>query len=731
MTTEREQRIRDLHAEAWELEPEAREAFLRERCAGDGALFDSVMRMFESGAPGTDFLEPPLLLARAEDLIGMTLGDFTLTRLLGRGGMGVVFEADQAGVGHPAAVKVVHPHLVANPDVLARFHREIHLTAGLRHPGIVRVLAAGEDQGLHWYAMELVRGESLAALQALRAEGLPLPDGSPDLDDPRAIAQLGVALLDALQHAHQNEVLHRDVKPGNVLIGADGRMLLGDFGLARDLSPTAERMTLTGLVAGTLAYMSPEQARQLNSADDGRTDVYSAGAVLYELLTGSPPYGNEPTIGFLSSEESPEVPPVRTRAEHVDRGLALCLELALRRTQEQRYSTAQDFADDLRAWLVGGPVSAKPMTMRERFQVRMRSRRFVMRSAVAMVGVIVVVGALAWRTMDQVRARSSWAEVFVDASALSGDVRLSYTRFAPEPGKVLEVHGPSTLSKDGRTLHVPPGHIRLRAELTDGTVTEFDRIVEEKAEVTVNLVDPAVPPASLAWLSYEGGPETLTFPLEGADPMEFAVDVGPFQLSAAPITNGQVEEYLRQSNRELEIFGGEAHLAAQVTRTTGDWLDLPATTLSLAEATALAEWWGCRLPTSAEWTHALNHTKSEVSALPERPNLVPEGEPWIRLGTESRSSLHAYAKFVQPAMPLLEGTDLLFAGVVEWTSSPMLRLVGGTLVVASGDGITRGMPWHNTNASAPWLRLEIPRKAQMTDNSGDIGFRIAKARRFR
>tara|TARA_R110002126_G_scaffold22899_5_gene81211 strand:+ start:7328 stop:9508 length:2181 start_codon:yes stop_codon:yes gene_type:complete len=724
MSTERDKRVRDLHAEAWELEPEAREAFLRERCAGDAALFDSVMLLFEGEAGVSDFLEPPLLLTRAEDLVGTTLGDFTLTRILGVGGMGVVFEADQAGVGHPAAVKVVHPHLVANPDVLARFRREVHLTAGLQHPGIVRVLAAGESQGLHWYAMELVRGESLATLRTLRAKGKALPEGAPDLSDPRAIAELGVTLLDALHHAHQNDVLHRDVKPANVLIGKDGRMRLGDFGLARDLSPNAERMTLSGLVAGTLAYMSPEQARQLNSADDGRTDVYSAGAVLYELLTGSPPYGSDPKIDFLASAESPEVQPVRARAGHVDRGLALCLELALRRTQEQRYSTAQEFADDLRAWLAGRPVKAKSMNVRERFQVRMRSRRFVLRLAVAAVVVTLVGGGFAWRAMDQVRARSSWAHVHVEAGDVTGDVRFSSTLYAPEPGQVLRANASRPLSNDGYALHVPPGRMRLRAAWRDGTVTEYDRIVEERSEVTVRLVKPATVPESFAWVAYEGGPESLTFPLEGADPMEFAVDVAPFHLSAAPVTNGQVEEYLRQSNRELKTFGGEAHLAARATRTTGDWLDLPATTLSLAEATALAEWWGCRLPTSAEWTHALNRTKSAVGAWPERPNLVPEGEPWIRLGTESRSSLHAYAKFVQPAMPLLEGTDLLFGGVAEWTSSPMLRLVGGTLVVDSGYGITRGMPWHNTNASAPWLRLETPRRTKLTDHSGDIGFRV-------
>jgi hypothetical protein len=215
------------------------------------------------------------------DRTAQTVGGFRVEARLGAGGMGTVYRAVPEAGGRPVALKFLAAPLSADPDLRGRFAREVKVMRGLSHPGIVRVLADGECEGMPWFAMELLAGSDLGA----RIKRGPL--------DAAEIAALFPPLLDALAHAHRNNLVHRDLKPANVLLDTRGAPHLADFGIARPVGEAARtRLTETAAVLGTLAYMAPEQ--RAGADVDARADLFSVGVMLYEAVTGRVPLGAFP-----------------------------------------------------------------------------------------------------------------------------------------------------------------------------------------------------------------------------------------------------------------------------------------------------------------------------------------------------------------------------------------------------------------------------------------------------
>jgi serine/threonine-protein kinase len=227
-----------------------------------------------------------------DEHLGRTLaGRFHLQRVLGRGGMGTVYEAEQLGLARQVALKVLHPHIATAPGAVARFQREATLMARLRHPGAAQVYDFGEDGGALFLAMERLQGETLDTLT--RREGpLPVP----------VAVEVVAQVLEVLEAAHALGIVHRDLKPANVMLTGElsaPRVKVLDFGLAQVAGGAAEaRLTQSGMVHGTPAYMSPEQCR--GEPLDGRSDLYSLGCVLYELIIGQPPFGETPVAEVMS-----------------------------------------------------------------------------------------------------------------------------------------------------------------------------------------------------------------------------------------------------------------------------------------------------------------------------------------------------------------------------------------------------------------------------------------------
>ena len=207
------------------------------------------------------------------------LGDFRILREIGRGGMGVVYEAEQVSLKRRVALKVLRFGPIADPVAMQRFQREAETVGRLHHTNIVPIFALGADDGVRYYAMQFIEGRDLGRVaQEMRNTPAPV--------DFRRIADWGLQAAEALAHAHRRGVIHRDIKPSNLILDADNRIWLTDFGLARRLDDVS--LSLTGALLGTPRYMSPEQAAAAKTPVDHRTDLYSLGATLYELVTGCP-----------------------------------------------------------------------------------------------------------------------------------------------------------------------------------------------------------------------------------------------------------------------------------------------------------------------------------------------------------------------------------------------------------------------------------------------------------
>lgn len=267
---------------------------------------------------------------------------------LARGGMGIVYRARQLEPQREVALKMLLPFDSERRDVRERFQVEITALADLDHPGILPLYQVGETGGRPWFTMKLAAGGSLAS--RLKRKRKP--------SDPTGAAKLIAAMADAVQHAHAHGVLHRDIKPGNILFDERGEAFLADFGLAKLVDSTAN-MTHTAAVLGTPCYMAPEVASQGAKLATTSSDIYGLGAVLYELITGRPPFIVEGMAALVKKiiEDEPERP--STVADHVPRDLELVCLTCLAKDPRQRYATAADVAEDLRRWGRGEPVAAR------------------------------------------------------------------------------------------------------------------------------------------------------------------------------------------------------------------------------------------------------------------------------------------------------------------------------------------------------------------------------------
>ena len=322
-----------------------------------------------------DLLEPMIAEGREDDpaeaethttsdALPRVLGDYRLLRELGRGGMGIVYEAEEVSLRRRVALKVLRDEASDQPVSIHRLRREAAASARLDHPGIVRVHSVGEVQGTHYCAMELVTGVTLhERLEALRA-------GTPDLTTGYGGLTLGLPgsylqqaavavaqVCEALEAAHSERVIHRDIKPKNVILDEHGQVRVVDFGLARDL----DRATISadGEVVGTPSYMSPEQVRGLAHVD-AATDVYAAGVMLYELLTLRCPFDAQTTEAVLLSICRDEPIKVRSLSPTCPQALQVLCELAMEKRPQDRIASAGDFARDLRRYLAGEAIEAQP-----------------------------------------------------------------------------------------------------------------------------------------------------------------------------------------------------------------------------------------------------------------------------------------------------------------------------------------------------------------------------------
>ncbi len=403
-------------------------------------------------------------------LMGRRLGDFRILREIGRGGMGIVYEARQISLPRPVALKALPFATVLDVKHLQRFKNEAGAAASLDHPNIVTIYSVGCERGVHYYAMQYIEGQTLAAVidQLQKLSGLKW--GEATLFDPpmqptgsfvrgeflaeqgsrngeeeeerrqadpasgrnghrhpadshpssaadsssadsslgnreffRAVAKLGIQAADALEHAHQMGIVHRDVKPSNLMVDASGHLWVTDFGLA--MSPTDTKLTGTGDLVGTLRYMSPEQVEGTRHVLDHRTDIYSLGVTLYELLALRPAVTSSDRHEVIHQITESDPRPLRRANRSIPRDLETIVQKAVAKEPRSRYATARELADDLRRFLADEPIRARRPSTADRVGKWARRHRAILTTGIlTLSAAVLIAGLLVWRERNQTLA---------------------------------------------------------------------------------------------------------------------------------------------------------------------------------------------------------------------------------------------------------------------------------------------------------------------------------------
>jgi hypothetical protein len=342
--------------------------------------------------PSSDGHDPDPALAKGSRI--RYFGDYELKLILGRGGMGVVYKAKQLSLNRLVALKMIRAGLWAGDDEVRRFQTEAEAVANLDHPRIVTIHEVGQYEGHHYFSMRLVEGPSLEKVLDQYAA------------DPRRAARLVSEVARAVHHAHQRGILHRDLKPSNILLDGEGHPHVTDFGLAKRLEGNGA-LSISGTIAGTPSYMSPEQASGSRQAITTATDVYGLGALLYAALTGRPPFQSDSVLETLDQvrERLPESPSTVNR--RVPRDLEVICLKCLEKDPKRRYGSADALADDLERYVRGEPILARRTSMPERVVKWARRRPAI----AALLGLVVLTAAFGfagvlwqWRQTERARA---------------------------------------------------------------------------------------------------------------------------------------------------------------------------------------------------------------------------------------------------------------------------------------------------------------------------------------
>ena len=399
---------------------EARTEFLDQACQDNDELRHSVEILLLHHRVVGDFLETPPSIVASENTTLITdqdvlaapfskgdtvryIGDYEIIQEIARGGMGIVYQARQIHLNRDVALKTILAGQFASDADVRRFQTEAEAAANLDHPSIVPIYEVGEFEGHHYFSMKLIDGSDLSNCSAQFT------------DDIDKTARLMISIAQAVQHAHQRGVLHRDLKPNNILIDSTGAPHITDFGLAKR-TEGGESLTNTSAIMGTPSYISPEQARGEKSLSTA-TDVYGLGAILFHLLTGRPPFqGNSPPeilLGVLN-EEPPSPAAVNPK---VSRDInTICLK-CLEKESERRYQSAAELADDLQRWLNHEPILARRISPVRRAQKWLRRHPAVtsmlVMTLVAMLGI-----TWQWRRAEAERERSEY-QLYVNHIALA------------------------------------------------------------------------------------------------------------------------------------------------------------------------------------------------------------------------------------------------------------------------------------------------------------------------
>jgi len=722
---------------ALEVPPSERDAFLDSACPTPTARA-RIAALLSHHAAGSDLLArtPHASGAVAPGVSGASgavspsrIDDFEIVRELGRGGMGVVYLARDRELGRLAAVKVLAPHLIDSEQAKERLRSEARAIAKLSHPGIVPIYRAGVAEGRHYIAMEYVPGQTLN--ERLRAGGGAAADSDTStptgelpavLRDPDAVreaARIVAEVADALDHAHRHEVFHRDIKPSNVIVDSNGRPHLTDFGIAKFEGSLA--LTTTGDMAGTLPYMSPEQTEE-NRRVDGRSDLFSLGVVLYELLSLRRPFDGPSQPKLIEAIQRHEPPELRKANRLVPPDLSTICHKALEKRPQNRYQSAAHMAADLRAFLAGDPILARPPSA-----VR-RVRRWVRRHPSGLAAAVVV-GSISLAAIGVVSAvlvgRWRLCTVEVVGGAEGMTVQLRPVDENSSLGEAIELGATPT------SAQVPAGIYRMVMNHRGGVrVDSTVPLVRpgEHRRIELPSSAPPAPEPDEDMVFIAGGECQVGHSERENDPgpqRTRRVVLDPFFIDRREVSVGDYRRYLEATGEPMPT----AWTMMNADQLRDEW---PVAGVTWEEAERYARWVGKRLPTAEEWECAMRAPDGR---------LVPWGDAEVDYPHASLEDVRApkqsaladisiYAKLAQPVdsrPDLATELGILHASsnVAEYTATFQRQL--GWVLIKGASWLDDPMQTHLGKVTYRPFETVGDRERIVPAWAMNVGFRCARS----
>lgn len=620
-----------------------RESFLAGACSTDEQR-ERIRRLLVQHAARTS-IPPDTSSATPTDMPG-NIGVFRILRVIGEGGMGIVYLAEDTVLGRRVALKVLANHLTGSEAALGRFRDEARSAAALQHPSIVPVYSFGFDAGRHFIASEYVDGPTLASVIAAEAASASRSQSTDVHAWHRRIAACCAAIADALECSHRAGIIHRDVKPSNILIDPSGAARLTDFGVAKHLAPDAP-IARSGII-GSCHYMSPEQASTASVRIDQRSDVFSLGVVLYEALAFCRPFDGKTLNDVLRAVASPEPPPgLRTLDRRIPIALQTICHKAIEKSPHHRYQSAAHLAADLRSFLAGDPILAQPATLGRTVRRWMRRHR----------------RGLQWTALLAMTFSTAALGVLVRELKHAGLCRLDVVADLPIaevtvlPLSVHSEHFDESMQQPGSetTRLLPPGHYRIIVRAPSDVTTETSICLITPGDTTrVSVTLNKSSTLSDAMFLVPGAEYSL-----GRDDQVRVVRLAAFYIDTSEVSNREFRDFLISNGTPLQPIWQTCPYDARYD-------ELPAVGMTWDEAQAFARWKGKRLPTADEWEAAVRGADSRRT-----PWLVPPST--LRLASVRERDALEYGGIAAACAAYLAGVTPVAGGVDFATPSGLLH----------------------------------------------------------
>ena len=529
-------RERELFLAALDLAGAERQQFLDAECGESTALRHRLDALLADHPDAPTLMDTPLLLPekqpRPGDAIGY-FGDYVLLDEIARGGAGVVFRARQTTLNRTVALKMLRDRPLLTSDAeLRRFRAEAEAIASLDHPHIVPIHEVGAHDGQAYFSMKLIEGGTLQFRAA-------------EFAAPRRAAALMAKVARAVHHAHQQGLVHRDIKPGNILLDAAVEPHVSDFGLARRMDADSG-LTISGQIMGTPHYMAPEQARGENRQITPAADIYSLGAVLYELLAGQRPFAGEDFVTVIKQVTETTPPPLRSVQPGLPRDLETIVHKCLEKAPSARYATAEALAEDLDRWQRGEPIHARPVSLPERL-IKWARRRPGHAAAAAQAVLLAATLGIAAMLLSRPHqpdpsaiTRSENAAPLTPLPGADADGWVNLLTALDPPS--LKPAGTWRLTPDG--LHCAPGEVaflEFPCPLPDEFDYETDFTVRAGSHVHVSQFFPTPLPDHAVMLRHADGGITLGPNIDGQTTGQPAIRNGDWSALAGARCRSRVE----------------------------------------------------------------------------------------------------------------------------------------------------------------------------------------------